>query len=585
MIDGLSFLNLKWFWPVLLCSFLLWMGFVWKEWPQRSERRFWVKLAVSFFGITSLMLMVLQPALPKRVLLGKGVVLTEGYRPEQLDSIKSLYKRIKVENYVPGKTFSVLDRTDSLFVLGNGIQPFDMWQLQDRAINFLGGNKPEGLVDISHKRELLLGEEFSVSAEYRYPKQGHWAILCDPGGNGLDSIPLEEGAEQYIELKTNPKASGRFVYSLMEKDTAGIVVSKEPIPVRVSAREPLNILMVNNFPTFETKYLKNFLAEMGHGVLARTQLTKNKYKFEYFNRETGPIYQFTQKNLEGFDLIIIDTDSYLGLGTSSRTVMEETVKEQGTGLFIQPSAAFFKLSQRQSPFRFRTDGRTEITFGGSAQKLKKYPYNFLGGFPLQPIVMDSVEIAFYMPMEKGKMASSVLLDTYHLILNGQQDAYAKLWTHLLNGVVRNQEVETQWQALTDVPRRDQPFDFQLRTNVENPIVETDQGTGIPLLQDFSVSTLWNGIRYPKESGWNQLEISGDSLSRYAYYVFDPMERKAMTQKNILEANIREFGQDEGFGKVKSSTSREHVPISPLWFFFPFLLCMGWLWLEPKLSNK
>src|SRR5690606_296266 len=128
----------------------------------------------------------------------------------------------------------------------------------------------------------------------------------------------------------------------------------------------------------------------------------------------------------------------------------------------------------------------------------------------------------------------------------------------------------------------QPFDFQLRTNVESPQVETNQGAGIPLLQDFSVSTLWNGTRYPRRTGWNHLQLSTDSLSRFSYYVFDTNERKAVTQKNVLEANIREFGQHEGFGKVKSSTSREHVPISPLWFFAPFLLCMGWLWLEPKL---
>ncbi len=582
MIDGLSFLNLQFFWPFFVGSLLLWGIFIWKEWSQRKERRFWVKLTVSFIGVASLLLMALRPAHQKEALLGRGILLTEGHRPEQLDSLKAIFKRIKTESYVPGKNLALLETTDSIFVLGHGVHSFDMWQFNGKAINFLRGKEPEGLVDITYENEILLGDELLVKTRYNHPKAGHWLILNDPGGNSLDSISLGDGPEQYIELIAKPKTSGQFTYSLEEKNTEGSFVGKELLPVKVVDRELLNILMVNNFPTFETKYLKNFLAENGHSVLARTQLTTNRFKFEYFNREASPIYQMTPKALEGFDLIVMDVDSYIGLGSSSKAALEEAIREQGTGLFIQPNAAFFKLSQRQSPFRFRTDDGTEITFGGAAQKLKKYPYNFLGGFPLQPIVTDSVEIAFYMPMEKGKMASFVLQDTYHLILNGQQDVYARLWTHLLNDLVRQKEVETQWQALTDVPRRDQPFDFQLRTNVESPQVKTDQGAAIPLLQDFSVSTLWNGTTYPRSTGWNHLQLSTDSLSRFSYYVFDTNERKAATQKNVLEANIREFGQHEGFGKVNPSTSREHVPISPLWFFVPFLLCMGWLWLEPKL---
>src|SRR5690606_13986620 len=177
-----------------------------------------------------------------------------------------------------------------------------------------------------------------------------------------------------------------------EKDSEGAFVGKEPLPVKIVDWKPLNILMVNYFPTFETKYLKNFLVENGHSVLARTQLSTNRFKFEYFNREASPIYQMTPKALEGFDLLVMDVDSYLALGSSARTALEETIREQGTGLFIQPNTTFFKLSQRQSPFQFQVDGKTDITFGETKQNLKKYPYVFQDRFPVQPIILDSVEI-------------------------------------------------------------------------------------------------------------------------------------------------------------------------------------------------
>lgn len=583
MSDGAMFMNQNLLWPVILIGLVLWAVFIWKDWSQRKEQRFWVKLITAFLAIASLAMIVLKPSTWQKSTNGKGVVLTEGYRPTQLDSLKSIYKRIQTEAYSKGRTLSIVENVDSLFVLGHGLAPFDFWQVKDEYVAFLGGEAVAGWTDISYKTEILLGEVLSVNAKYSQPKEGHWAILTDNGGNPLDSVLLREAKGQRVTLKANPKASGQFVYHLLEKNDKGIL-SDEPLPVQIVEGKPLKILMVNTFPTFETKYLKNFLTENGHEVLARTQLTKGKYKFEYFNGASNPIYGFTEEHLKDFDLLIIDTDSYTGLGSASKAAMEKVAKSNGLGIFVQPSESLFRLSVNHLPLRFNRDFITEISLGEPAQTLQKYPYNFQQDVPAQEILVDSLAVATSVPVEKGKMGTTVLQNTYQLVLDGKEELYARIWTQILDEIVREQHTVVEWKAVTQTPRLDEPFEFELRTSLNSFEVKTDEGAYIPLLQDGLVSNKWTGIAYPRKRGWNQLEVSKDTIAHYSYYVFDEDQRGYVTRSETLEANLREFGTQNNFSSSVSTSRKALRPISSVWFYGVLLLCLGWLWLEPKLFN-
>ena len=514
---------------------------------------------------------------------GRGIVLAEGFRSVQLDSLRSKYKGIPVEQYVPGKILTVKDEADSLFLLGNGLQSFDFWQLQDRAITFLGLGETSGWSVIQHEKLINLGEALHVRAKYLQPEKDHWAVLFDNAGNPLDSILFEGMKSQQLEFATRPKASGRFVYALVEKEQDGKMVSEEPLPIIVEEMRPLKILMVNDFPTFETKYLKNFLAEMGHQVSVRSQLTKNKYKFEYFNTASKPVYQFTQKNLEDFDLLIIDFDSYADLSTSSRTALEQSVAQDGLGLFVQPNTSLFTNSK--NPFlKFNVDYSEKVSFGGLSRTLEKYPYSFGEDFPVQSILMDSVTIASYLIKGKGKMATTVLKNSYQLILEGDQGLYARLWTKILDRIVRKSEKLVEWEGLTKIPRPNEPFMFTLRTGLPKPQAYTSNAI-VPLMQDLEVPTLWQGTHYPRTPGWNLLKVPRDSIADFQYYVFEEHHRKSVTQVQVMEANTREFGMKKSSKNNGVSPDRTLRAVSSVWFFMVFLLCMGWLWLEPKLFGN
>jgi len=584
MNDGLMFTNQNLLWPVILVGLLLLVVFIWKEWSQRWEKRFWIKMVAGFLAIFSLVMIVLKPSTWQKSTKGKGIVLTEGYRPDQLDSLKSIYKRIPTEQYVRGVTLSIVEEADSLFLLGQGVPTFDLWQLEDKSVSFLGGKELEGWTEITYDRTVAFGDAFILNAKHSNPIAGHWSILADNGGNPLDSLQFEDTEEQLVQLKANPKASGQFVYHLWEKDGSGEIISDEPLPIQVEEGEPLKVLMVNTFPTFETKYLKNFLTERGHEVLARTQLTKGKYKFEYFNGASNPIYGFSKENLKDYDLLIIDTDSYTGLGGVSKDAMEEVAKNDGLGVFVQPNEGLFRLSDSQIPFGFAQDFVTELSFGEVDQTLQKYPYTFQEEVRVQEVLLDSIAVAAYASTQLGKVGTSLLQNTYQLILDGKEELYARIWTQILDDIAREQETAVEWKALTHSPRIDEPFEFELQTALSNIEVKTDEETSVTLLQDALVNSKWKGVVYPRKLGWNELQVSNDSIPHYSYYVFDGNQYVTVSQSEILKANLRQFGSENTFGTSVSASKKTLTPIAPFWFYIILLLCLGWLWLEPKLAG-
>ena len=582
MIDGVQLLNQNLLWPVALVALLLLLVFVWKEWEQRREKRFWIKSVLALLAIASLTMLILQPARFQEETKGKAIILTEGYRKTQLDSLQSMYKRIPVENYTKGKTLSLLEQADSLFLLGHGLETYDLWQLDDASVSFLGAEPIAGWTKISHTTNVSLGESLQLFAQYAQPTQGHWAILADNTGNPLDSIVFGDEEEQVVQLTATPKARGTFVYQLLEKDSTGTILSEEPVPVKIEEGKYLNILMVNTFPTFESKYLKNFLAENGHELQVRTQLTKGKYKFEYFNGASGAVYGLTMDKLEKYDLLIMDTDTYTGLSSTSKGIIEAASRLNGLGIFVQPNESLFRLSKNRFPMALERDGQTEISLGQVVETLVKYPYKFGVDVRQQLISVDSTIIAAYVPMEKGKMGTTVLQNTYQMVLDGKDEVYANIWTQILNGMAKSDATKMTFEALTAIPRVDEPYEFEWRSLEENPQLVNESSAPIPLLQDLTVPTKWHGSQYPQKPGWNQFKVANDSTITFSYYVLDKHQWKTVSMAHTLEANQREFGQGKVFSGTSTSTNRSLKPISLLWFYIVLLLCLGWLWLEPKL---
>jgi len=584
MSDNLTFINEDWLWPVLIGSALVFALFAWKEWTNSSKKRLPTKLIVALISIGCLSLIALKPAIRQTLETGRAVLITEGYEKHRLDSLLKAHKNLKKIRYVKNKPIQqLLDSVGSLFVLGHGPEPFDFWKFENIPTTYLGGMALAGIRRLKYDNEAFLGSQLDIRGLYNKPQKGNQIVLQNPGGIGLDSIALKEMLSQNFDLSADLKVKGNFVYKLTEKDSKGMVIYSEPLPITVEDKKPLKILMINSFPTFESKYLKNYLAEMNHEVLARSQLTKGKYKFEYFNRARTPIYGVSLENLKQFDILIIDTNSYKNLSSKAYSVFMEAVKDYGLGIFIQPDASLFRPSKRKSHFDFSQEQSTEIQLERWPKiKMGTYPFKFNKAFLTEPVhTSKETIVSAYKRLGKGRVGATVFQNTYQLVLDGQSAVYKQLWSEIIGSISNRKVSEAEWQPETKFAVQHRPYGFKVRTTTVEPEVTNRDGSLISLVQNPNFPNLCAGVTYPRKLGWNQLKIKGDSTSVFDFFVFDSTQLRFLNITETINANERKF--ERTVPNLRKTTILK--PINPIWFFLTFLLGMCWLWLEPKLFGN
>ncbi|WP_298545904.1 hypothetical protein [uncultured Aquimarina sp.] len=586
MIEDITFLHSNWIPYISISAIVVWLVFVWKEGSHFGKRKFWINITVALFAIISLSIIALKPALP---ILGKNtkvIVLTNGYDTKQLDSLKKAHKRIQTFPYKANQPiFRNIQTSDTVFVLGEGVAPFDFWQLEDHKVHYIASDIPAGVVRFHYDHSRVVGEQLQLEGVYNNPTKGNRLILEGPGGNSLDSITLLSDTETSFRLSTELKAMGNYVFSLVEKDSLGTIRSRDPIPVRVMDRTHLKILIVNGFPTFETKYLKNYLAEMGHEVLVKSRITRGKYKFEYFNTDRIPIGALSEKNLAPFDLVILDATTVKNVGQPSRTALENAIREKGVGLFIQRDEDFFRSGKSIATFDFGREKSTETSLIDSPKiTIGKYPFIFKDQFQLQAIHKNDTEniISAYKHLGKGKVSTTVLESTYELLLNGKTTEYQQLWSEIISAIGKKESATVSWDENNILGIKDQSYEFILRTSIPEPEVTTDEDYRIALRNDIDISNLWFGITYPKKLGWNRVSVAQDTTAVFDYFVTDTTTWKSKSGYDKIMKNKRFFDR---VSKNNTKQISPLAPINPIGFYIFFLLCIGYLWLTPKLGKE
>lgn len=582
MTDPFNFVNINWIWPILIIASLIWLIYAWKEKAHYGHPKFTLHLGVSLVAIISLVLIALQPQTTVKQDTQVAVLLTDGYDPVQLDSLKKINQKLEVFTYKMGETIFAPDHLpSSVFILGHGIRAFDYWQLETIPTHYLGGTALKGVTQLNYDAYQTKGNRIQFNGTYTNPSKNHKLLLEGPGGTPLDSVIFQEDKSQLFEVAADLNVTGNFKFNLVEKDSLGTVLSKDVLPLTIVEKSPLKILVLNGFPTFESKYLKNYLAEAGHQVVVKNQLTTARYKYEYFNMTSRPIINITTEKLDFFDLLIIDTKSLKGLSNQQIRTLRSAVSELGMGILIQADDNYFSGKKRIASFQFVPEKGKEAALNAyPKQNIKKAPYQFKNNFSLQTIHGSDAKIwSAYERLGAGRVGSTVFQNTFELILNGQANTYQSFWSEMIEKISKRKTPAAQWSANRHVAYLHQPFEFELRTTIPKPGVETSEGYSIPLQRDLHVKSLWKGQVYPRDIGWKQQYLSQDSTAVFQYYVTDDSQWKSIIDFHTVKDNQIRFNDNLRSAPAPRETLK---PVNPLWFFLIFILCSGYLWLVPKL---
>jgi len=569
--------------PVLLGVVVLWGVFLWKEYRSGSKKWWFLKALIGLIAVIMLALMVLRPLVWENQVKGVGAILTQNYSERQLDSLKRLRKNLHLIAYeMDGLDQKQMDSITTAYILGDGMAPYDFWQLDNVKATYLPGNVLGGIKRLQYDSKVTLGDSLIVRGLYEKPLKGTQIVLEDSGGNGLDSLAIAKEEELIFEVGSTPKIAGTFVYTLITKDSLGEVVTRDPLPVQVNPSRVLKVVILNRFPTFETKYLKNFLAENGHQVLVRSQMTKDTYKFENFNRPQATLYNLTTDNLADFDLVILDGGSYANLSSSSRRALQAAVETQGLGVFIQLDESTLR-GREVFGFRFKRNEEKEIRLPQWPKvNVSVGPVLFAENARLQPILeAENTLLSAYEQRGFGRVSTSMIVESYPLVLKGNLEQYAYIWSRILSAVSQKDIPIVRWETEDDMATPDVPFHFSLRTSMSQPTVINALGQPVALQQNVSLPDEWSGIVYPQEPGWETLKLAEDTTAVLRYYVATSTSWQGVKAYDWRQQNRLHF-QDS---KASAEMTKVQRLVSRLWFFIVFVFAMGLLWLLPRLEGN
>lgn len=150
---------------------------------------------------------------------------------------------------------------------------------------------------------------------------------------------------------------------------------------------------------------------------------------------------------------------------------------------------------------------------------------------------------------------------------------------LITSLSRKETPQIEWETTSIIAYKDHPFTFEVRTSISKPIVKTNKKYSVSMRSDIDIKNLWKGVAYPRDFGWNTQFIEQDTTKVFEYFVADTSHWKSQMVYKTIEENKRHYKKS-----LKSETIQNHTirPIPLLGFYLLFLLCVGYLWLEPKL---
>jgi hypothetical protein len=167
-------------------------------------------------------------------------------------------------------------------IAGYGLAPEQTKFLSRLQVTYLEKEPPAGFNWLSYTRQVKEGEELLVSGTYRNLSADTLKLLLATAGGVQDSVILPAG-ETRFSLQAPARIPGRYTASL--QIASGSHVRKELLPYIVHDRQPLQVLILQGFPSFEMNYLKDWLGQGKHHIRLRARISRNKYATQMINGE------------------------------------------------------------------------------------------------------------------------------------------------------------------------------------------------------------------------------------------------------------------------------------------------------------
>jgi len=557
-------------WIIVTVSIAFTLLFGWLEW-KRNTKLLMVRLVAIALMMLSVLFYLLQPATQRERTTSGVVVLTKNYRVAQADSVRAKnpdFRFIVMPDAAPylnaqplTSANEVLDYKDEIKIIaGDGLPS---WALPDSGFNFLAGTKPNGIVNLNKPEKIYANRKVNLTGVWN--GAATTLVLVSPGGI-VDSVNVAAGTNSFA-LSFTPQQTGTFLFSLKASTS-----KEEVLPVEVLPTRSLQVLMLQSYPSAETRYLKSFLIEQGHAVAMRTQVSKTNYRTEFGNRSSINLNRITTELLNEFDLVILANETAL---TKTDQAVLETATRSGLGLLWLPA-----VEELQKPlFGFEVsnfaDDTAHVRVNNKTIVLPAVAARIKTDVPSLANARSTLN--GYNFSGAGKIGVQLLQETYTQLTTGEPEMYSTLWSPLLEALARPTSVATKIKVKNDFPIYVQePIEIEMISNQSLPELVVDS-VALPLRENVVIDNYWTTSFWAAQSGWHAVTSPADSTITN-FYVFKSDQWQGVRSSALQNLNR---AHESAYANESETTVVETKRISSFWFFILFLLSAGFLWLVPK----
>ncbi len=526
------------------------------------------------------------------------ILLTDGTKLDSIAGLKGKkyalssvdLKNINATN-IPDLSYFLKSNPNirKLNIYGYGLNAAELEQLKSYQITFHPSANPGGIIAANWSANLRTSDILNIQGTYQNTSNQAVKLVLKGLGKVVDSMTVEAESNKSFSFKTSPKQIVKAVYELIalqKNDT----LAKEPVPVQVSDQTPMKVLILASFPDFEYKFLKNWLYENQYPLAFRSQISKNKFAFDFLNIDSINLNQINTPSLKKFDILIIDEEELAAIGPNERSSINLAVNN-GIGLLIRVTntKALTTLSGKFGRFESPVlKGKPlNLTLIEDHHKFNPLPLEqalFLRTNQTDlPIISDASgkvvvnsSISGY-----GKVLVSTLSATYNWLLSGQKTDYATYWSKLLANAARKKNDIQSVNIIPQFPVIHQKVRIiaDLAASDRVPKLKIDSILLSPR-QNMELPFQWDALYWPQKSGWSNLQVNETIEPIYIYKKTDWEALKNQQKLDRTYQFIKNLNTTEAKNKLADTILTEEVSL--WWFFAGFLLAAAFLWYESRI---
>jgi hypothetical protein len=580
---------------LLLLAFLLF-----KEIRRANQARLIWRILASTIAVGCIVLLIVPIKYETHLQQNADevILLTTGTNPDSVAKLKGekyALPSVDVKN-IKAKTIPDLSyflksnpNIQKLNIYGYGLNKAELKALTGYQIVFHSATTPDGIISANWPGKLKTSEALQVQATYQNSSSNSVKLLLKGLGRVVDSIVVDAKSNKSFSFKTSPKQTGKAVYELIamqQNDT----LAKEPVPVQVGDQAPMKVLILASFPDFEYKFLKNWLFENQYPLAFRSQISKNRYAFDFLNTDSINLNQINTAALKKFDILIIDEEELAAISPGERASIDAAVKS-GMGLLIRvanvkaTTTLSAKFGRYESPV---LKGKAlNVMLAEDHFKFNVLPFEqalFLktnqNDLPLvtdasgKSLVNSSIN-------SYGKILISTISSTYNWLLSGQKFDYTTYWSRLLANAARKRNEIQSVNIIPQFPIVNQKTRIvaDLAESGKLPNLKIDEVQLSPR-QNMELPFQWDAFYWPQKTGWIDLQVNQNIEPVYIYKNTDWQTLKNQQKLNDTHQFIKNLDPTETKSNVTDTVIKEEVSL--WWFFVGFLFASAFLWYESRI---